>query len=165
MGMDIWIDVVNKNGEYVKKDLFDGRNTAWFMKINHEEDEYEYVPWIYKYDADFIPADVKENFQSEKYTGFFGFKAVKVADLLNWYDRYRPDVDAGWIRRYDKWKWENKAIAPDCIEHYFDDSMDTNDWVWVENLPKEDEFIKVIIDQIDNNQVNPNDYVIIYFDW
>ena len=51
------------------------------------------------------------------------------------------------------------------IYHYLDHDMDLNDWVWVENLPKEDECIKEIIDQIDNNQVNPNDFVIIYFDW
>ena len=165
MGMDIWVHVVNKNGEYIKKDLFDGRNSMWFGKINHEEDEYAYVPWIYNHDADFIPVDIKEDFNSKDYTGLFGFKAVKVADLLNWYDKYRPDIDAGWIRRYDKWRWENKAIAPEDVYHYFDDSMNINDWVWVENLPKEDEYIKIIIDQINNNQVNPNDFVIIYFDW
>ena len=165
MGMDIWVHVVNKNGEYVKKDLFDGRNRTWFCKINDEEDEYEYVKWIYNYDADFVPADIKEIFNSKEYTGFYGFKAVKVADLLNWYDKYRPDVDAGWIRRYDRWKWENKTIAPEYISYYFDDSMDYIDWIWTENLPKKDDCIKVIIDEIDNNQVNPNDFVIIYFDW
>ena len=165
MGMDIWVNVVNKNGEYVKKDLFDGRNRTWFCKINDEEDEYAYVNWIYEYDLGFVPTDVKEIFNSEEYTGYFGFKAVKVADLLNWYDRYRPDVDAGWIRKYEKWQWENKGIAPEGIYHYYDNEMNLNDWVWVENLPKEDECIKVVIDQIDNNQVNPNDYVIFYFDW
>lgn len=165
MGMDIHVHVVNKNGEYIKKNLFDGRNRMWFQKIDHEEDEYDYVKWIYDYEAEFVPVEVKKVFRSDEYSGYFGFKAVKVADLLNWYDRYRPDVDAGWIRRYDKWRWENKATAPDEIYHYFDESMNVNDWVWVENLPKEDECIKVIIDQIDNNQVNPNDYVIMYFDW
>ena len=166
MGMDIWIHVADKDGNFVKEDLWDGRNSNWFNKIIHEDDEYEFVHWIYNDQADFVPDEIKKNFDdSEENFGYFGFKAVKVADLLNWYDRYRPDVDAGYIRKYDKWKWENKGIAPNNIYHYYDEDM-SNDWVWAEGFPKEDELIKyAIIDKIDNNQVNPNDFVIIYFDW
>lgn len=165
MGMDIWIHVVNKNGKYVKKDLFDGRNRTWFCKINDEEDEYAYVNWIYDYNADFVPADIKKIFNSEEYTGYFGFKAVKVADLLKWYEKYRPDLDAGWIRKYDKWQLTVKGIVPEVVYHYFDNDMNTNDWEWTEYIPKADDFIKEVIKELHDNKVKSDDFVIIYFDW
>lgn len=157
MGMDIYINVVDKDGNYIKKDLYDGRDSEWFYNIIEELGEYYYVPWTYGTDLDYIPTEIKEMFDDG-----FRVKSVKVADLLNWYDKYRPDIDAGYIRRYDKWRWETKAIPPDQICHFRDPDMD-KDWVWIENVPTRHEPIKEIIDQIDNNQVNPNDYVIIYF--
>ena len=164
MGMDIWVHVVNKNGEYVKKDLFDGRNTTWFYKINDEEDEYEYVPWIYDYNQDFVPSNVKENFNSKEYTGYFGFKAVTVKDLLTWYDKYRPDLDAGWIRKFDKWQLTVKGIAPETVYHYFDNDMNINDWEWTEYIPKIDDCMEVIIKKLHDKDIKNDDYVILYFD-
>ena len=177
MGMDIHVHIVDKDGGYIAKEIWDGRNRAWFAKINQEEDEWDFVNWIYNYDAKFVPADIKKIFHSDEYSGYFGFKAVKVEDFVNWFEHYKPNITAGWMRKYDAWAMVHKHETPDYVSKYWDaDEMDSNDWVFVENIPTADEYVKDIINTINDysrllkdNSCWDGDwveaYIIFYFDW
>ena len=177
MGMDIHVHIVDKDGKYIAKEIWDGRNHEWFTKIDREEDEWNHVNWIYDYDKEFVPADIKKVFHSDEYSGYFGFKAVKVADFVEWYQTYKPQLTAGWMRKYDAWAMVHKHETPDYVSKYWDaDEMDPNDWVFVENIPTADEYAKDIIDTFTTYRHELRDdsrwngdwveaYVIFYFDW
>ena len=133
MGVDIHMYIV-KDKEIVADDIFDGRNTEWFNNLMQRgnNDEYDYLPvkWCI---SPMAPDDLKEKYKKED--GYYGFHCMKVEDFMKWFNKYRPDKDAGWVTTYEKWAYENKGeyLEP---SHYYPTNEEIN--------PRDIHFIEVI---------------------
>lgn len=163
MGMDIHMSVI-RGGEYVKKEIFDGRNSEWFRNLQGEgwADEYDHLPTNWNLPEE-VPADIMDDLKSDG--GYFGFRWMTVSDFLDWFDKYRPDRDAGWVSTYDKWRIENKGYVPDDPQHYLSDEDNRDDMHFVEF---EDEYdcSRWLADYLRGEKdFLPNDIIIFYFDW
>ena len=125
MGMDIHMNLV-KDSEYLKRDIFDGRDPEWFLNLCQRgwQDEYN------KLNINFglCPQSPKEINQEELIKkGYFDFCYINVKDFKEWFVEYRPDRDAGWVTTYDKWRIENKNYIPEYIDHYLSKEDNIND--------------------------------------
>ena len=166
MGTDIHIHLI-ANGKFLLEDMFDGRNSFWFDKIHNEEDEYRYLNWQYNVENIALPQSVlKEVEEGDFYC--YGFKYVKLSELLEWYDTYKPYIDAGWVRKIDAWKYRVKHIPiEDNIYPYLDDDAIIEDWEFVE-VPALDDCMEYVVNQIKEliplNLDIENSYLVVYFD-
>ena len=167
MGTDIHIHLIT-NGKFLLEDMFDGRNSLWFDKINNEENEYQYLNWQYNVEDIALPQSVlKEVAEGDYYC--YGFKYVKISELLEWYDTYKPYIDAGWVRKIDAWRNRVKHIPLEdhTIYTYLDDDAIIEDWEFVE-FPAPDDSMEYIVNQIKEliplNLDIDNTYLVVYFD-
>lgn len=169
MGVDIHMYVVSY-GKYLSSDLFDGRNYSWFDKINHNEDEYAYLNWKYTLDEN-IPEDIRR-LQKEN-SGYYGFKFIRIFELLDWFDTYKPNITAGWVRKRAAWRWRVKHIPIDENEIYYtlDGSAIVEDWEFLE-IPALDDCMECVIKQIKEIPelkefpvLREDSYLVVYFDW
>jgi hypothetical protein len=130
MGVDIHMSIIDK-GEIIAKEIFDGRNSEWFQNLQGEgwDDEYSYLPIGYGFPED-APKDFVEKYDDRR--SYYGHCYVKVADFMKWFADYRPDLHAGWVNTYDKWRMENKHWIPDDLPHSLDKDDNPNDWHFVE---------------------------------
>lgn len=131
MGLDSHMYIV-KNKKYIKEDIFDGRNTEWFCNMmgDGNADEYDTLPIHYG-----ISTQAPDEYAKEFGDWCFGFNYIKVKDFKDWFEKTRPDKDAGWVARYDKWAYENKGIEPKEIYHYLsclDDEVDKSEFEFIE---------------------------------
>lgn len=103
-----------KDNVYIKEDIFDGRNTEWFRNMMQQggSDEYDYLPIRYG-----LSPKAPKSLNQEKLAkdGYFGFYHIQVKAFLDWFCKYRPDMDAGWVTTYDKWRAENKGYTPELM--------------------------------------------------
>ena len=176
MGCDIHVDIVDKDGKYIVEEFIDWRNYAWFDRIHEKEDDYSKLNWIYNVNSDFVPQDIKRDFNKKEVFGYYGFKAVSVADLIAWYNKYQPNIDAGWVTKYTAWKMNRKEYIPSEDEVWKNlSSVDiVEDMIFVEYETREDD-MKDVIEKV--KEVFPESegygdcvdypddvYVIFYFD-
>ena len=54
-----------------------------------------------------------------------------VKDYLKWFDKYCPDVHAGWVRVYDAWAYKKKDIYPSEYYNYLPDGCIEKDWTFL----------------------------------
>ena len=97
------------------------------------------------------------NFPECKFTKkenvYFGHHAITVKDYIDWYHKYKPYLDAGWVRKYDAWCYNHKGIIPELIYHHLP-ACPIEDVEWIEindnNCP--DTYIyKKICEFLNNN--------------
>ena len=133
MGVDIHMYIV-KDKEIIADNIFDGRNSEWFNNLMQRgnDDEYDYLP--VKWNISPMAPDILETEYKEE-DGYYGFRYMKVEDFMKWFDKYRPDKDAGWVTAYDKWAYKNKHYYVEPL-HYFPSSEEIN--------PNDLHFIEVI---------------------
>lgn len=153
MGMDIHMHLV-KDGEYVKKNIYDGRNREWFANLQDEgwDDCYDNLDIIFglspKAPKTIDVAKLRED-------GYFGFYHIPVKRFKEWFETYRPDKDAGWVSTYDKWRIENKGYVPDDLMHYIPEDARIEDLHFVEVVNPYDcsawLYQYLIENEIDNN--------------
>lgn len=136
MGMDIHMNIT-REGEFVARDIFDGRNREWFNNLQGDgwDDVYDELPRMYGF-SDEAPAELSQRYKKED--GYFGFYHVNVADFKVWFEKYRPDKDAGWVSTYDKWRIENKGYIPEDMMHYIPEDARIEDLHFVEVVNKYD---------------------------
>lgn len=129
MGVDIHMRLINKNGEELIHNLYEGRNSEWFNNLQDRgwDDEYDTLPVRYGL-PEYAPAADLEN---EKEHDYYGFHYMEVSDYKKWFDKYRPDLDAGWVSTYDKWRIENKHYIPEDVPHYLPDDANPADMHFV----------------------------------
>lgn len=163
MGKDIHMFIV-KDNEILAKEIFDGRNSEWFcnMAVNNCGDDcYEYLPVKYSW-KDNVPEELSKKYNQEN--DYFDFRSVKVEDFKDWFYKYRPDIDAGWVTTYDKWRIEKKGYVPWDIKHYLDEDDDLRDMHFIE-VSNPYDCSNWLCNYLVDNKV-PNDADIIYcFDW
>lgn len=130
MGMDCYMSIV-KDGKFIAKDIFDGRNTEWFNNLQDAGWSYEYhnLPIVFGHSSK-APQEWKDSYTAEK--GYFGFYHFLVKYFKEWFEKYRPDRDAGWVSTYDKWRIENKGYIPDDVPHYLPEDARMEDMHFVE---------------------------------
>ena len=116
MGMDIIMNI-SSNGKYIAEDIFNGRNAIWFDNLQGKghQMEYEHLP-AKPGIASSIPNYSEEIEKNLKEKSHFGFFNIKVGDYKDWFEKYRPDTDAGWVTTYDRWRIEHKGYIPDEIQ-------------------------------------------------
>ena len=66
---------------------------------------------------------------------YFDHRSVKVHDFLDWFTTYHPEIEAGWVTTYDRWRIFNKGYIPENPQHYLheDDVMEDMHFVEYEN--------------------------------
>ena len=162
MGIDIHMFIV-KNGEYLKKNIYTGRNSDWFSNLQMEgwDNEYDYFP-IWGGFPDDMPKEHPsiEELQKNCYYGFFH---IKVEDYINWFNEYKPHIDAGWVSTYDKWRIENKNYIPERLSHILDKDDNPADMHFIEVEKKYDNS-KWLHDYLIENSIPMDAYIVYYFD-
>lgn len=166
MGVDIDMMIMREDGTVVMKDMFMGRNYDWFEKLqlcSGEEIYDEFLP-TFSGIPSFSPKSLQQAYVEGEEEGCFGFHFMKVEDYLNWYDTYKPNIDAGWVSAYEKWKIERKNWKPEYLNRYRPEDAAPGDAFFVEcEVACND---TGIVEQIrDNEDVmrNKNQYWIVYY--
>ena len=134
MGVDIHMNIY-KNQELIAEDIFDGRNSDWFRNLQLDRgDDPIYNHLAIRYGvADQVPLDYKDKFNSDDFWGFYWFT---VKDLKDWFLKYHPDIDAGWVTRYEAWAYKHKKIVPDYLRKELnkDDVIEDMRFIKVTNI-------------------------------
>ena len=167
MGVDIHIYVVDKFGKKKTEELYDGRNYRWFDNLRDRgmDPEYNYFPRLYWNDT---PREIFNLFKDLEKDDYYGMAAVRISDLIEWYNHYRPYVHAGWVTKYDAWLYHAKNIIPSEDDVYTDPSIIEDFKIELyEFIEYEDKYnpMSVIYDEITKNtNIANDDYLIFYFD-
>lgn len=129
MGMDIHMYIV-QDGKTIKKNVFDGRNTDWFLNLMKRYDnEYIYFPSK----SGLSPQSSKEVIDEYKKDedSWFGLNYINIFEFMEWFEKYRPDLEAGWVTTYEKWRYVKKGEIPE-LKHYLDKEDNINDMHFIE---------------------------------
>lgn len=148
-----------KEKKALAKEIFDGRNSEWFSNLSgtSKDNEYDHLPKKYGF-SDQCPDWMRKKYRSD--SGYYNFIYINVADFKNWFLKYRPDKDAGWVTTYDRWRIENKGYVPDYIEHYLSEEDNINDMHFVE-VSNEYDCSLWLYNYLNENEI-PNDATIWY---
>lgn len=164
MGMDICMHIV-KNGRFIKEDIFNGRNSDWFMKLQGKSIRDEYAKMPIKIGVSKQTPNYNENFIADKKEeGCFDFFYISVKDFETWFEKYRPDIDAGWVSTYDKWRMERKGYCPDELPHWLDAEDNIADMHFVEYNDPYDCSGWLYSYLVDNN-IDEDADITYWFDW
>lgn len=115
MGVDITMMVVNhKNpNEVIMTDLYNGRDYDFFSLLQNQEE------------VDFpchrgIPEGVTEGDLFDLYEngGHYDFSYITIKDFLKWINDYRPQLDAGWVTKYEAWAYRTRGVIPEVHHEY-----------------------------------------------
>lgn len=164
MGMDITLSII-ENKQYLAKNIFDGRSREWFdnMRGRGNDFEYDFLPVDYPcfFPEGVFPEDLDFDLLEE--AGYFDFRTIKVDDYIDWFRKYRPDIDAGWVNSYDKWRIETKGYIPEDVDHYLDPEANPADMHFIE-IKKKYDCAKWLYDYIIDNNISSDAYIFYYFD-
>lgn len=160
-----------KNGEYVAKEIFDGRNSEWFDNLQGRgwDDVYDTLPaehGVYEKSPEDVLKDAKEQY-------YYGFRYIKVKDIFKWLRDYKPWIDAGWALPFDKWNYDFRGIVPEeGFPHYLPED-DAQGYIFIEYEKPYDcgkwlyNFIRKTYDEDKKDEyknIPEDDYLIYYFD-
>lgn len=163
MGVDIHMSIV-KDKKYLAKEIYDGRNSDWFANLQKEgwDDEYDYLPAIYGFPED-MPEEAKSIEKLLQEGCYYGFYHIKVEDYVDWFKKYKPYIDAGWVSTYDQWRIENKGYIPEELSHYLSNKDNIADMHFIEVEKKYDNS-KWLFDYLVDNKIPNTAYIIYFFD-
>ena len=162
MGVDIHMSII-KGNKFIKEDIFSGRNSEWFRNLQGEgwEDEYDHFPscWGIPEDA---PEKIKKAFDKSD-DGYYGFNYIEAGAFCEWFNKYRPDLKAGWVSTYDKWRMEKKGYIPEDPPHYLDPEDRIDDMHFIEYQDKYDCSLWLYNYLLDN-EIYADAVIVYYFD-
>lgn len=133
MGEDIHMYIVADNK--VIKNLSTGiRAYEWFDNLQQEGDkiEYDYLNIMFGMSQQ-APKTEEFSIEALKKKYCYGFYHFKVRDYLDWYEKYKPNTDAGWVTTYTAWKYKNKGLVPseDDVYHELPKDVNKDDYVFI----------------------------------
>jgi hypothetical protein len=167
MGADIHMFIVGANG-VIKSNIYEGRNSIWFDNIsgNINDPVYDHLPFIFG-DSPFTPSILKARYSIKR--GYYNHYHFKIKYFIKWFEKYRPDKEAGWVSTYNKWQYENKGIRPDNIYQELSEIASEpwfceKDWHFIE-IEKEYDSSKWLYNFIKENKIDENADVTYCFDW
>ena len=168
MGMDIHMSIINGD-HYLQRKIFDGRNSEWFNNLMNRgcDPEYEHIPTHFGIPEE-CPEDIKNDFKKPAGDGYFGFNYITVEDFCKWFEKYRPDLDAGWVSTYDKWRIEKKHYIPDYVPHELNEEDNKDDMHFIEIINYHDcsrWLYKKLKNDLNKKKILPSSIIVFYFDW
>lgn len=134
MGVDITMSII-KGTEYLYKDIYDGRCSEWFQNLQDEgwDSEYDYLD-IRHGIPKVCPQDWVDSYNEENHGYYYGHRYIKVIDFINWFEKYHPETDAGWVSKRDAWLYKNKGIVPELQYHLSEeDRVEDMEFIEVKN--------------------------------
>ena len=166
MGVDIHMHIV-KDGKIVLKDIYEGRNGEWFDNIDPSSyfthnDNYIKFP-SYLGISEQAPSTDEFNEKKLDSLGYYHFSFVNVGEFRKWFEEYRPDIDAGWVNTYTKWRIENKGYIPDEVQRYLYEEDIIADMHFIE-YTNEYEPSKRLYDFLDINKIDDDADITYWFD-
>lgn len=161
MGVDIHMHILDKDGKILDKEIFDGRNSEWFNNLqgNGWDDEYDHFP-AYCGLPEVCPKEISQ-FEGE--IGYYGFNFMTVGEFNRWFIKYRPDLKAGWVSTYDKWRIEKKHYIPEDLPQYLSSEDNKDDMHFVEYVNTFD-CSRWLYQYIKEKNFSGDDYIVYYFD-
>ena len=161
MGVDIHMHIIDKDGKVLAKEIFDGRNSDWFNNLQGcgWDEEYDYFP-AYSGLPENCAKEIK-SFMGE--IGYYGFCDMTIRDYRNWFNKYRPDIKAGWVSTYDKWRMERKHYIPEDLPISLspEDNKDDMHFVEYENIH---DCSKWLYNYLEKNDFPMDAHIVYYFD-
>jgi len=159
MGRDIHLNILSAEGEVLKQDIFDGRNSEWFNNMcgNGDDSEYDHLNICYG-----SPENASEDFVKHYEDGYFNYRYINVRDFYDWFIKYRPDLDAGWVSTYEKWKMEKKGYIPEVI-HYLPAKNNSIDMHFVE-IENEYDCSRWLYNYLNDNNIPISANIVYCFD-
>ena len=124
MGVDIHMYIIRGN-KMVAENIFDGRNPDWFNNLQgkYSGNEYDTLPVSFG-----VPREIPSGLESAAISSidncYYGHAYMVVQEFCEWFEKARPDRDAGWVTIREKWLIENKGHDP---EIYIKPELDRND--------------------------------------
>ena len=165
MGVDIHMSLISYNGIMKSDDIFEGRNGEWFDNLKGEychSIEYEKLNRK-KGIPERVPAEIRKDYDERDY---YGYTYINVGEFRKWFNKYRPDLHAGWVRKYDAWLYEKKGIEPDIdmdVERYLDLDANPADWVFIEFVDSWD-CSAYLYAKLNTLGADDSDNIVFYFD-
>lgn len=161
MGVDIHLNII-KETEIIAENIYDGRNSEWFnnLQLRGNSDVYDTFPAKYGI-PEICPDEIRKDFDERDY---YGFHYLAVREYIDWYIKQSPDLEAGWVSRYDAWQMEiGRNFEPYEYYHRLPEDANLNDWAfkqWTKPYCNETWLYNYLID----NKINRNAIIIYYFD-
>ena len=161
-----------RSTEVVKEDIFEGRNSEWFQNLlgHGYDDEYDHLHLTWGFPD--VKPEVIEGHKTDEYKenkdGYFGFNHILVDDFLKWFEKYRPDLKAGWCSTYDKWRIEKKGYIPDYLPREIESKDDLVDAHFVEYIDKYEcsrWLYNYLSEEMLKGDINEDDIIMFWFDW
>lgn len=154
-----------RDGEYVKKEIFDGRDSEWFDNLCGKgwDNVYDILP-VEDGLPDLCPEQIRED---KMENGYFCFRWIPVVDMIKWLEDKKPWIDAGWATTYEKWNYETRGIIDkDGLPHF--KPNDNNEPYYFIQYEKRYDCSKWLFDYLTKEYPQGsegNDILIYYFDY
>ena len=160
MGMDIHTYICDEDGVVQHKDIWEGRNSDFFANLSGKgyDRAYDKLPVEYGLSKN-LEAELSED--EKKYC--FDFRHIQVGKFIEWFEKYRPDVTAGWCTKFEAWLYKTKGIAPEELSErlYEDDIVEDREFIVVEKVY---DCARDLYDFFKDYEINPNYYLNYFFD-
>lgn len=161
MGMDIMLNII-QDGEQIKENLFDGRNYDWFDKLQgNGYDAIDDLLPVHRGLPIQAPQNYKEMEESDESKSYIKFYYMNVKDFRDWFIKYRPDMDAGWVTTYEEWLYEVKNIVPE-LAHYLPIDAVIEDWHFI-NIQDEYNNFLWLYNTLKDENISDNADIVYYF--
>lgn len=161
MGKDIHMFIVYK-GNIIKSNIYTGRNSSWFRNLCGYADlnEYNYLPIVFGW-GELAPQELSKRYTKER--GYFDHCHIKVKFFKEWFEKCRPDIQAGWATTYEVWAIKNKGYNPGYLPTALTEDMIIEDMQFIEYSNTEDNS-SWLYDFLIENKINDNADIIYCFD-
>ena len=141
MGIDIHMSLVKKSTGFVIFDnLYDGRNSEWFNNlIGRGYDEvYSKLSWNVGCPDCITEGEGYEAWCKPAEYGGYGFQWIPAKEYIDWYEKYRPYLDAGYLTEWENWAYEHNRYDPfkHEIRHYLADGDRKENYIFREFIDK-----------------------------
>ena len=165
MNVNIHMHIIRDN-KMVKKDIFNNskKDSDWFNNLQgkYGGNEYDHLPVCYG-----VPAGFEEN-RCANGNYNFGHAYMTVKEFCQWFEKYRPDQDSGWVTTKQNWLIKNKNYDPELFAKPRLTATDiVDDMIFIEYANKADrsrwlEEYLTIAER--NGVIKDSDIIFYYFD-
>lgn len=161
MGTDIHLHIIDKNGEFLYKDLYNFRNYEWFDNLCSRGSNPIYDKLNIR--VGLPPVANKEIVDDINEYGYYDPHYIIVKDYMDWGEDCCPEIDAGWVTTREKWLYDTKGVYPESIKYALAEDDIIEDMVFASFKDIYDPNIKIYNFCIDN-EIPEDTYIVYYFD-
>ena len=141
MGADIHMRLIRKStGFVVLDDLYDGRCLEWFDNLTGRgyNEVYSKLSWRFGLPDCITEGEDFEIYQNPHDYGGYNFQWIPAKEYIDWYEKYRPYLDAGYLTEWENWAYEHSRYDPfkHEIRHYLADGDREENYIFREFIDK-----------------------------